>query len=76
MIRFMVYQKKNFDLVSKALKSIPRMCEMVTKSRCELKKLMDKHHRLSYPLLQWQVIPFVPVMPWQHSWQITTKLTL
>jgi len=50
---YLVYQKKNFDLVLKTLQNIPRTSEMATKSRGELKKMIDRLDRLAHPLLQW-----------------------
>jgi len=52
----LVYQKKDFDKVLKTLQCIPATAEMVTKSRTEFKKMIDKSDRLAYPLLQWSVI--------------------
>jgi len=54
-----VYQKKNFGLVTKTLQSIPPTREMVMKSRFDLKKMLDQRSSLAYPLLQWQVIVVV-----------------
>ena len=49
----LVFQKKDYKRVEKAMESFLQMQEMTSLVGSDLKKGMDQNDLLTYPLLQW-----------------------